>query len=214
MIAPDLDSAMARLHEMVQRGRNRRAVHRRGNFHRMRHSRFSFARRAMDQEPADPVRRVPRQPGGAQRIPGGGASPWRSSSAAPSRAAAIARSPASIAPARCRRSSRKTSTICIRPLGLRRNTSSNCTATQPSPCASTAASATNWPGCAGAWTRPTAARPIARLAAAYIKTATVSFGQAMPDAAMRRAAGTDAVLRSVPGDRLVARGLAGGRISP
>ena len=74
-------------------------------------------------------------------------------SATPSRAAATARWPASIAPARCRRWSRRTSTICIRPRALRPNMSSNCTATRPTPCASIAPSATNCPGCASAWRR-------------------------------------------------------------
>ncbi len=97
---------------------------------------------------------------------GGGASPWRSSSAGPSPAAAIVRSPVSTAPARCRPSSRKISIICIKPLELPRNTSSNCTAIRPSPYVSTATRATNCPGCAREWTLRTAARQIALPAAA------------------------------------------------
>jgi NAD-dependent deacetylase len=47
----------------------------------------------------------------------------------------------------------------------------------------------------------------------FIKTATVSFGQAMPDSGNAASPGTRPVLRFVPGDRLVAGGLAGGRVS-
>ena len=48
----------------------------------------------------------------------------------------------------------------------------------------------------------------------FIKTATISFGQAMPDAAMRRAQDLTEACRPPACDRLVARGLAGRRISP
>ncbi len=44
----------------------------------------------------------------------------------------------------------------------------------------------------------------------FIKTATVSFGQAMPEAQMRRAQALAEILRSVSGGRFFARGLAGG----
>ena len=47
----------------------------------------------------------------------------------------------------------------------------------------------------------------------YIKTATVSFGQSMPEAAMRRAQELTQVVRSVPRHRLFAGGLAGGGLS-
>ena len=46
-----------------------------------------------------------------------------------------------------------------------------------------------------------------------VKTATISFGQAMPEDAMRRATELAAALRPVPCDRLVAGGLAGRRVS-
>ena len=45
----------------------------------------------------------------------------------------------------------------------------------------------------------------------FIKTATISFGQAMPDTAMRRAQDFTLVLRFVSGDRLFTGGLAGCR---
>ena len=78
-----------------------RAVHRRRHLDRMRNSRFPLAGRALDQEPADPVRRISGEPGDARRslaaaLRHGGAVSRRRSPAG-----AIARSPASIAPAKC-----------------------------------------------------------------------------------------------------------------
>ena len=119
--------------------------------------------------------------------PGAGASPWRTSSATPGRAAAIARSPASIAPARCRRWSPRTSTICIKLRALRREhvveLHGNTTYALCLDCAERyelswvrqRMDAAN--GCA----------PDCPACGGFIKTATVSFGQAMPDAAMQRA---------------------------
>ena len=46
-----------------------------------------------------------------------------------------------------------------------------------------------------------------------IKTATVSFGQAMPEAAMRRAEELDGGVRSLPRHRVLAGGVAGGGFS-
>ena len=54
-------------------------------------------------------------------------------------------------------------------------------------CASTAPSVTSSHGCARGWKRATACAPDCTDCGGYIKTATISFGQAMPDAAMRRA---------------------------
>ena len=56
MIAPDLDTAIARLQDMVHEAEHHRAVHRRRHLDRMRHPRFPLAGRSLDQEPADPVR--------------------------------------------------------------------------------------------------------------------------------------------------------------
>ena len=70
--------------------------------------------------------------------------------------------------------------------GMAPNTSSNCTATRLTRCASIARSAMSSPGCGRAWKRKRvrAHRPDC---GGFVKTATISFGQAMPDAAMRRA---------------------------
>ena len=187
MLAPDLDSAMTSLQDMIRRGESHPAVHRGRHLDRMRHPRFPLAGRDLDQEPADPVRRVPGEPGGAQRILAAPLRHGRRSSAKPGRDADIGRWRASTAPARCRRWSRRTSTTCIKPLASHRNTSSSCTAIRPTLYASIASSATNCRGCASAWRRATAARRIVRRCGGFIKTATISFGQAMPDAAMRRA---------------------------
>ena len=99
--------------------------------------------------------------------PGGGASPWRTSSAMPVRGGDTGRWRASIAPARFPPSSPRTSTTCIRPQDLPRNTWSNCTAIRPTPPASTATRATNFPGCGSGWMRRTAARRTARLRRLY-----------------------------------------------
>ena len=198
MICADLETGHRASARDGAGGRGDRAVHRRRHLHRMRHSRFPLAGRHLDQEPADSVRRFPGQPGDARRILAaalrhGGAVRRRRSPAA-----AIGRWPASIAPAKCRRWSRRTSTICIKPRALRPNTSSNCTAIRPTLCASTAPSATNSPGCARGWKRANGCAPDCPDCGGYIKTATISFGQAMPEAAMRRARRTDAVMRSLP----------------
>ena len=80
----------------------------------------------------------------------------------------------------------RTSTICTRPLALRPNTWSSCTATPPTRPASTARSATNCPGSSRVLRRERA-RAGVHVCGGHIKTATVSFGQAMPEQAMRRA---------------------------
>ena len=46
-----------------------------------------------------------------------------------------------------------------------------------------------------------------------VKTATISFGQAMPEDEMRRATELVAAMRPVPGDRILASGLARRRFS-
>ena len=90
-------------------------------------------------------------------------------------------------PARCRRWSRRTSTICIKPLASRPNTSSSCTATRLTLCALIANERYEI-----AWVRQrmesgNGCAPDCPSCGGHIKTATVSFGQAMPDSAMRRA---------------------------
>jgi hypothetical protein len=67
MTAPDLDSAIARLTEMVHAA-GAIVPFTGGCLDGVRHSGFPFAGRTMDQEPADRFRRVHVQPGGAQRI--------------------------------------------------------------------------------------------------------------------------------------------------
>ena len=85
---------------LVEQPRVRRAVHRRRHLDRMRHPGLPLARRHLDQEPADPVRRVPGKPGHARR---GLAAAFRHGGAIRRRAspaAAISRSRASTGPAR------------------------------------------------------------------------------------------------------------------
>ena len=69
----------------------------------------------------------------------------------------------------------------------RRSTWSSCTATRPMRPASTAPNATNCPGCSERFTTSGGRSPDCPDCDGYIKTATVSFGQSMPEAAMRRA---------------------------
>ena len=59
----------------------------------------------------------------------------------------------------------------------------------------------------------TAARPDCTACDEPVKTATISFGQAMPEDEMQPRHRAGAALRPVPRDRLVARGVAGGGIS-
>ena len=58
MIAPDLETAIDALAGARRRGPRDRAVHRRRHFDRVRHSGLPLPGRVVDQEPADPVRRV------------------------------------------------------------------------------------------------------------------------------------------------------------
>ena len=126
----------ARQHD--RRSRHHRSLHRRRHFHRMRHSRFPLARRPVDPQPPDRVRRIRRQSPTRATKPGGGALRWSRPLRRPSPAAGIARWPRSTRPARSRRSSPRTSTICIRCRASRPMMSSNCTATPPMPAASAA----------------------------------------------------------------------------
>ena len=67
MIAPDLETAIS-APARPDRGRaHHRAVHRGGHIDRMRHPGFPLARRLVDQEPADPVRRLHGEQRDAQR---------------------------------------------------------------------------------------------------------------------------------------------------
>ncbi len=61
--------------------------------------------------------------------------------------------------------------------------------------------------------RPMASRPDCPACGGLVKTATISFGQAMPEAEMARAEKATLGLRSFSGAGLLAGGLSGGRIS-
>ena len=157
---------------------------------------------------ADPIRRLPGQPGDARRSPGGGALPWRISSAAPSPAAGTGRSPACIAPARCPALITQNIDNLHQASGIAAEhvveLHGNTTYATCLDCAkryelawvrqrfdASSGHSPDCPGCGG-----------------FIKTATVSFGQAMPEAAMRRAQSFDGIVRPVSRHRLVAGGVA------
>ena len=186
MIAPDLETAVARLREMIEQFRARGSVHRRRYLDRKRYSGFPFARRPVDQDAADPVRSVPRKPRDARR---GMAAALRDGGVfreGRSRLAAISRSRRSIsrgkspgvitqnidnlhqasgiARARCDRVARQ---YHLRHLSRLQHALR--TSWMKAKFDSAGGSAPDC-DCGG-----------------YIKTATVSFGQAMPEAAMRRA---------------------------
>jgi len=104
----------------------------------------------------------------------------------PSRAEVITPLPASTVPEKCRPWSPKTSTIYIKPREFRWKTLSSCTAIRHLLCLD----------CNEryeiAWVRRTmdtgnGCAPDCPACGGYIKTATISFGQAMPEAAMQRA---------------------------
>ena len=80
MIAPDLETAIDQLQELVDGARVIVPFTGAGISTECGIPDFRSPGRALDQEPADPVRRVPGQPGDARTKPGGGVSPWRSSS--------------------------------------------------------------------------------------------------------------------------------------
>jgi hypothetical protein len=65
MIAPDIDSAIARLGDIVHAAGTIVPFTGAGIFYRMWHPRFSLAGRAVDQEPADTIRRIYLKPGSA-----------------------------------------------------------------------------------------------------------------------------------------------------
>ncbi len=212
MIAPDLETAISRLRELDRGRAGDCAFHRGRNFDRMRHSRFPLARRPVDQEPADPVRRLSGQPGDARRslaaaLRHGGE--FRQGQAGPGASGAgeplSRRQGAGAGDAEHRQSAS----------GLRhrgRATSSNCTAIPPMPSCLDCARRYEL-----AWVQGKIRRRGERApdcdCGGYIKTATVSFGQAMPAEAMQRAEQLTPRLRSVSRHRLVAGGVAGGRIS-
>ena len=177
----------------------------------MRHSRFPLARRALDQEPADPFRRLSGQPGDARRI----------------LAAALrhgGRVSASASPGRGHRA--LASLYRAGKVPARGDAEYRQSASGFRHCADDVVELhgnTTYATCLDcderyelAWVRE---RFEARRRApdcgcgGFIKTATVSFGQAMPDEAMQRAEELTLDLRSVSRHRLVARGVAGGRIS-
>ena len=110
--------------------------------------------------------------------PGGGALRWSRHSPRRGRGAATARLLRSTGPERFRPSSHRTSTICIRYRGLQPITSWSCI------------------GCGKpydlAWVKrrfdEVGGAPDCSVCDEPVKTATISFGQAMPEDAMRRAA--------------------------
>ena len=67
MIAPDLETGIARLRDLVEQASGGGAVHRRRHLHRVRHPRLPLAWRHLDQDAADRLRRLPGQPGDAGR---------------------------------------------------------------------------------------------------------------------------------------------------
>ena len=67
MIAPDLQTGIRHLARTGRAGGGGGALHRRRHLHRMRHPRLPVARRHLDQDAADRVRRLPGQPGDARR---------------------------------------------------------------------------------------------------------------------------------------------------
>src|SRR5262249_21481585 len=127
--------------------------------------------------------------------PGGGGSPWRNSFPQRGRGAATWRSPASTGPARCRRSSPRTSTIRTTPRGI----------PTPPGLGVPPPAAVGGPPAPPPWAAPLVpprryelawvrerftaggASPDCGDCGGYIKTATISFGQPMPEAPMRRA---------------------------
>ena len=144
----------------------RRAVHRRRHLDRVRHPRLPLARRALDQEPADPVRRSSGQPGDARR---GLAPSLRHGGAvfhSPARAAATWRSPISTATGKVPGVITQNIDNLHQASGIAAEDVSSCTAIPPMPTASTAAGATNSPGSRPA-SSPTDGRRTARIAAVH-----------------------------------------------
>ena len=213
MIAPDVKTAIRRLRALVDGAGAHRAVHRRGHLDRMRHPGFPFARAASGPRCGRSTFRISSPARRRATNPGGGASPWRSSSAAPS-------------PGRGHQA--LASPLSRRQVARRGDSKHR----QPAPslwhCCRTRRRAArqhdlrDLPRLRGALRialgqaalrARAAARPSCPSCGGHIKTATVSFGQAMPEEAMRRAEELTLLCRSFHRDRFLAGGLAGGGLS-
>ena len=96
--------------------------------------------------------------------------------------------------------------------GVPADGSSSCMATAPTPPASSCGRRHEL-GAIRPASRRRASRPTCVACGGIVKSATISFGQAMPAEADAAGAGAGARLRPLPRPRLVARGLSGGRIS-
>ena len=212
MIAPALDTAIVAPPRAGPRGRDHRAIHRRRHLDRMRHSGFPLAGRAVDQEPADPVRRVPGEPGGAQRILAAALRHGRS----------VRRRPAGTGPSGAGEPLPRRQGAGRDHAEHRQSASSlgDCPATRRR--AARQYDLRRMPrlqralrACLGAPANGRGERLRARLPGLRRLHQDRDRLVRPGDARCRNAArpGSCAVLRSVSGDRLIARGLAGGRIS-
>ena len=166
MIATDLQAGIATLRDLIEGATLGGAVHRRRHLDRMRNSGFSFARRDLDQDATDPVRRVSCQSGDARRgmaaaVRHGGTFRRRQAGPRASRAGEpLPRRQSS------GRRSRRISTICTKPPASQRNMWSSCTATAPMRRVSTVQRGMNCRGSSSNSLRQGAAPPTVRPAAA------------------------------------------------
>ncbi len=190
-------------HRTGPRGRHHRAVHRRRHLDRVRHSGFPLAGRAVDQEQTDTVRRIPGQPGGAQRILAAALRHGRTFQ----RRAAGTRSPGAGEPLSRRQGAgrghpeHRQSAPGLGDQAARRHRAARQYDLRPLSRLQGALRARL--GAADEWTPAMAARPIARTAAALSRPRPSRSARRCP---MPRcsARGPVAGLRSVSGDRLVA----------
>ena len=186
MIAPDLETAISRLRDLIEGARSDRPVHRGRHLDRMRHPGFPLARRPVDQEPADPVRRLHGERRDARRglaaaLRHGGE--FRQGEAGPRASGAgeplSRRQGAGAGDAEHRQSA---SGLRHRAGRCRRTARQHHLRDVPR----MRRSATNCRGC-GRQFEAAGERAPDCACGGYIKTATVSFGQAMPAEAMQRA---------------------------
>ena len=166
--------------------RTGRRVYRRRHQHRVGHPGLPQPGRYLEQEPAYRFQRVSRFAGHAQGVLAPQVRRRRHDLGGRAQRRPPRYRHAGATGARSAASSPRTWTGCTRPPGCRRSRLSNCTATPPTPAALTAGTRYELAPIREAFLADKSL-PVCRQCGGIIKTATISFGQAMPEEAMWRA---------------------------